>query len=260
MKQVKITLIGGPTVLIEWNGFRILTDPTFDPAGGDYSIGPIVLRKLKDPALNVDDLGVIDFVLLSHEQHSDNLDHLGRKFLQTVKTVYTTPQSAKNISSNAIGLKTWQSGVFESADGKRVIITSTPARHGPEGIEPISGDVTGFLMELEGEADNGIYYSGDTVWYEGLKEIAGKFRVKLAVLNLGAAKLDKVGPAELTMNGYGAVELVKVLNNPFIIPVHNDGWAHWSETPADVHEVFKRSGLLEKLVLLEAGKPILLNY
>ena len=31
---MRITRIGGPTVLIEWNGWRILTDPTFDPPAG----------------------------------------------------------------------------------------------------------------------------------------------------------------------------------------------------------------------------------
>jgi len=28
-----LTLIGGPTVLIELDGLRMLTDPTFDPPG-----------------------------------------------------------------------------------------------------------------------------------------------------------------------------------------------------------------------------------
>jgi L-ascorbate metabolism protein UlaG (beta-lactamase superfamily) len=30
MSPVRITLIGGPTALIEIDGFRLLTDPTFD--------------------------------------------------------------------------------------------------------------------------------------------------------------------------------------------------------------------------------------
>ena len=33
MTNVRITHIGGPTTLIEFAGWRILTDPTFDPAG-----------------------------------------------------------------------------------------------------------------------------------------------------------------------------------------------------------------------------------
>ena len=37
MNPVRITLIGGPTALIEVEGFRLLTDPTFD-APGDYKL------------------------------------------------------------------------------------------------------------------------------------------------------------------------------------------------------------------------------
>jgi len=38
-----ITLIGGPTALIEANGFRLLTDPTFD-APGEYKLSHITLK------------------------------------------------------------------------------------------------------------------------------------------------------------------------------------------------------------------------
>jgi L-ascorbate metabolism protein UlaG (beta-lactamase superfamily) len=33
MTEVRLTHIGGPTVLIEAGGWRLLTDPTFDPPG-----------------------------------------------------------------------------------------------------------------------------------------------------------------------------------------------------------------------------------
>jgi hypothetical protein len=37
MSAPVITLIGGPTVLIEANGFRLLTDPTFDAAAAHHA-------------------------------------------------------------------------------------------------------------------------------------------------------------------------------------------------------------------------------
>ena len=50
--DVRITHIGGPTVLIEVGGWRLLTDPTFDPAGADYSFGlGTGSTKLTDPAI-----------------------------------------------------------------------------------------------------------------------------------------------------------------------------------------------------------------
>lgn len=66
--QTTLTLIGGPTVLIELGGLRLLTDPTFDEPG-KYEARGIVLEKKSGPALSADQLGVFDAVLLSHDQH-----------------------------------------------------------------------------------------------------------------------------------------------------------------------------------------------
>jgi hypothetical protein len=68
-----ITLIGGPTALIEIGGFRFLTDPTFDEPG-EYKLANVTLTKTSGPALSLKQVGAVDAVLLSHDQHSDNLD------------------------------------------------------------------------------------------------------------------------------------------------------------------------------------------
>ena len=94
---LKITYIGGPTAVLEWGGVRLLTDPGFDPAGGEYRTGPVVLKKTAGPALTPDGLGRIDAVLLSHDHHSDNLDQSGRKFLERVAKVFTTPAGAERL-------------------------------------------------------------------------------------------------------------------------------------------------------------------
>jgi L-ascorbate metabolism protein UlaG (beta-lactamase superfamily) len=69
-----MTLIGGPTALIEIGGLRFLTDPTFD-APGEYQLPHVTLQKLSGPALTADQVGNVDVVLLSHDQHSDNLNN-----------------------------------------------------------------------------------------------------------------------------------------------------------------------------------------
>jgi L-ascorbate metabolism protein UlaG (beta-lactamase superfamily) len=53
-------MFGGPTALLELGGLRLLTDPTFDPPGGEYTTGPVTLRKLAAPALSADALGRLD--------------------------------------------------------------------------------------------------------------------------------------------------------------------------------------------------------
>src|SRR5258706_2000963 len=84
MTGATITLVGGPTTLIELEGFRFVTDPTFD-APGDYPLPHVTLKKTANPVLSADQMGTVDAVLLSHDQHADNLDTSGRAFLVPVE-------------------------------------------------------------------------------------------------------------------------------------------------------------------------------
>ncbi|MCR2811008.1 hypothetical protein [Microbacterium sp. zg.B185] len=59
-----LTLIGGPTVVLEVGGLRLLTDPTFSPRGPQGSGGSL-LTKLRGPAVPAERIGRIDAVLLS---------------------------------------------------------------------------------------------------------------------------------------------------------------------------------------------------
>jgi L-ascorbate metabolism protein UlaG (beta-lactamase superfamily) len=146
--ETKITLIGGPTVLIEVGGVRLLTDPTFDPPG-EYPSGVIVLKKLKGPAVASETIGDVDALLLSHDQHWDNFDRGGRAFLERAKRVFTTPTGAARLAGKTLGLARWETQSFEGLSGHRVQITATPARHGPHGFESMSGEVCGFVIGIE---------------------------------------------------------------------------------------------------------------
>src|SRR5262249_29624547 len=129
-----MTLIGGPTVLIEAGGFRIVTDPTFD-APGEYQLSYVTLTKTSGPALAADAIGESDAVLLSHDQPSDNLAGPGGAFLEKAARVLTTAASAARLDGNAEGLRPWQATQLIGPRGEGLEITATPARHGPAGIE-----------------------------------------------------------------------------------------------------------------------------
>jgi hypothetical protein len=66
--QLKLTYIGGPTALLEFAGLRLLTDPTFDAPGGEYTTGPVTLRKLAGPALSSDAIGPLETIRLVFDQ------------------------------------------------------------------------------------------------------------------------------------------------------------------------------------------------
>lgn len=165
--NLRITPVGGPTAVLETSGLRLLTDPTFDPAGCEYVSGPDTLRKTSGPALSPEATEPIDAVLLSHDQHFDNLDHAGRATLTRVGKVFTTPSGSERLGDRAIGLKPWQSSTLVAPDERILRVTATPARHGPPGIEPMSGEVIGFLLTFDDRTDRAVCFSGDTVWFEG---------------------------------------------------------------------------------------------
>jgi L-ascorbate metabolism protein UlaG (beta-lactamase superfamily) len=250
-----LTLIGGPTVLIELGGFRLLTDPTFD-APGRYQSGAITLEKTRAPAIAADAVGTVDAVLLSHDQHFDNLDRAGRAFLPQARRVFTTAAGAQRLGNGAIGLAPWQTTTLDShaqGDGHRpLLVTATPARHGPVGFEPQSGDVVGFALGLEAPGD-AVWVSGDTVWYEGVAEVARRFRPRLVILFAGGARPR--GPFFVTMDNNGAVEAAHAFRDARLVAVHNDGWTHFSESHADFAQTFAALGLTERLHTLVPGVP-----
>jgi L-ascorbate metabolism protein UlaG (beta-lactamase superfamily) len=245
------TYIGGPTALFKWDGLRLLTDPTFDPAGTDYTLNLYTLKKREGPAVPPEKLGRIDAVLLSHDHHFDNLDRAGRAVLAGANKVITTAVGAERLGGQTIGLAPWQSVEIPGRDGRTLRITGTPARHGPVGGD--RGPVVGFVLNFTDARHDCLYISGDTVWFEGIEEVARRFKVTTAVLFMGAAVVPRVGPAHLTMTAEEGIFAARVFGNARIVPLHCSGWAHLTESRADVQRVFAAARLQARLCWLEPG-------
>ena len=252
--HLKFTYINGPTALLEMSGLRLLTDPTFDPAGEEYPTNMYTLRKLSGPAVSVEALGRIDGVLLSHDQHFDNLDHQGRALLTRAGTVLTTKAGAERLGAKAIGLAPWQGVELPTPNGGALRITGTPARHGP--ADGDRGPVTGFVLTLTESPQSAVYLSGDTVWYEGVDEVSRRFHVKIAILFMGAARVPEVGPAHLTFTAKEAAEAAHAFADALIIPLHYEGWAHYSESYEQIENVFEVAGMESRLRWMEPGRAV----
>jgi len=257
MSSLRMTLIGGPTALIEVDGFRLLTDPTFDAPGTSYQLPHTKLEKLIGPALGADAVGKIDAVLLSHDQHSDNLDNSGREFLQRAARVLTTQAGAKRLGGNAEGLAPWAVTELVAQDGSRLTVTATPARHGPAGIEPLSGDVIGFVLTSTKACSRPVYISGDTVWYDGVAEVARRFKAGVVLPFAGAAQTR--GPFHLTMDTNDTIETARAFPDAVIVPLHTDGWAHFHQSANDLRATFDTLGFGPRLKLLEPGVAMLIE-
>jgi L-ascorbate metabolism protein UlaG (beta-lactamase superfamily) len=228
--QARITHIGGPTALIEFGGWRLLTDPTFDAAGRHYSFGlGTGSDKLTDPAIAAADLGPIDAVLLSHDHHADNLDPAGRALLPSVGTVLTTVPGGKRLGGNARGLGPWAKTRLQAEGKPPIEVTATPCRHGPPLSRPLVGEVVGFALTWEGQEHGAFWFSGDTVLYDGVREVAKRVEVGAALLNLGGVRFPISGPLRYTMTAAEAVELCGLLEPDTVLPIHYEGWKHFRQ-------------------------------
>jgi hypothetical protein len=115
----------------------------------------------------------------------------------------------------------------------------------------MSGDVTGFALGID-QPGNAVYITGDTVWYEGVAEIARRYKPRLVVVFSGSAKPR--GPFHMTMDSNDVLETAHAFPQAKIVAIHNDGWAHFTETEADLVKSFSVFGIALRLQTLELGK------
>lgn len=236
---MRLTHVGGPTVLIEIEGWRLLTDPTFDAPGRRYHFGwGAVSRKLSGPAIAAAGIGRIDAVLLSHDQHEDNLDAAGRALLPSAGAIVTTAAAARRLGSPARGLAPWETTRLQEPDRPAIEITATPCRHHPPGLHPIVGDVTGFALRWDGGS---LWISGDTVLYDGVRQVARRVAVDVALLHLGGVRFQVTGPLRYTMTAADAIELCGLIRPRVAIPIHYEGWRHFREGRGHIEQELARA-------------------
>jgi L-ascorbate metabolism protein UlaG (beta-lactamase superfamily) len=250
--MIKLTLVGGPTSVIEYAGLRWLTDPALSPPG-EYAGG---LVKTTGPAIDPEALPPIDVVLLSHEHHSDNLDPAGREFLPRAGRVLTTVQGAEHLGGGVAGLEPWSSVQVERPGGSPVTVTAVPAQHGPDGTDHITGPVIGFLLEADGE--DRVYVSGDNASLDVVRRIAERVgTVDVAILFAGAVQLPhRFDGAYLTLSSDRAAEATKLLGVRAALPVHFEGWTHFTQGARELRAAFAGNSVSDRLVLAERGETV----
>jgi L-ascorbate metabolism protein UlaG (beta-lactamase superfamily) len=123
--------------------------------------------------------------------------------------------------------------------------------------------VIGFALSVEGEdGDDGVVWiSGDTVLYPGVRQVADRLDVGIALLHLGGVQFPVTGPLRYSMTASDAIELCDLLKPRLVVPIHYEGWQHFSEgreaieaelasAPPDIRERFR---------WLEIGTPTVLD-
>lgn len=251
MTELDIHYVGGPTAVIRIGGLRLLTDPTFD-APGEYPMGDRALVKTTGPALGADAVGAVDAVLLSHDQHPDNLDASGRAYLESVPLTLSTASARERIGSGVTALPDGEQVELARPDGGTLRITGVPAQHGPDGSEHLVGEVTGFV--LSGEGLPTVYVSGDNASLRVVRDIAERFGpFDVAVLFAGAAQTPLLPGADLTLGSVHAAEAAEILGARQVVPLHFEHWGHFTQNGDSLVEAFERAGISDRLHLLKPG-------
>jgi L-ascorbate metabolism protein UlaG (beta-lactamase superfamily) len=249
------SVLGGPTTVIDIAGRRMVMDPTFDAPGQHQ-----YLTKTAGPAVAATALGRIDVVLVSHDEHPDNLDTEGRQVALAAPLLLTHPRAASRLGPRADGLEPWQSIDLPGGDGVGPItVQAVPAVHGPaDGRRDDTGhvncEVTGFV--LSGPGVPTVYLSGDNASISAVKAIAEHVgAIDVAVIFAGAARVPtKEGGRPLTFTGQRAAAAAELLGAKIVIPAHVDSWAHFSEGVDDFVTAFEEAGLGHVITVTPHGQ------
>ena len=257
--DVFITHITTACVLLEIGTVRILTDPVFDTGQRYYSFGAPFFGATRslDPALRPEDIPELDAILLSHPHHLDNLDDGGRALFPKTREIITNHHGRRTLKRRATGLHEWGKTTIFGHRGEQITAIATPALHGPRWL-PGTRHVCGFVLKWDGQKCGALYISGDTIYFDDLRELTRHFIIGTAILHLGAVHFWPPVPPwwRFTFNGAEAVKMAELLRPKTLIPIHYERsiWSHFREDVSSYHQQFQKAGLLETVQWLERGK------
>lgn len=168
---LKVTNVGHSSLLINMDGYRILTDPVYET-----KISPVGPTRFHDEVpLDPTSLKDIDVVVISHNHY----DHLN-KF--SIKTIHA--QVARFIVPLGVGAQLEKWGVprdkiteldwWEAFEyDEKLTITATPSQHfSGRGIT--DRNKTLWASYVIASLDHSVYFSGDSGYFDGFKTIGEK--------------------------------------------------------------------------------------
>ena len=252
-----IFFVGTATVLIQYGGFTILTDPNFLHKGDHIDIGyGMQAVRMTNPAINMEQLPTLDLVLLSH-LHEDHFDRMVEKQLDKGTPIVTTPQAAQALRRKCFSatqpLTTWETLTVTKGENS-LRITALPALHGPGALNYALPQVMGSMLEFVTPVGNTafrLYISGDTLLHEQLKEIPRCYPdIDMAIVHLGGVRLFGI---LLTMDAQQGLEAIHILNPHEIIPVHYNDYNVFKSSLDDFKAFISLSEFGNRVRYLEHG-------
>ncbi len=220
-EQLRVSLVGHATVLIQTQGLNILTDPVWSERASPVQwAGP---RRVHPPGIALSDLPPIDVVLLSHNHY----DHLDLDSL-TLLWNHSKPRIIVPLGNDRIINDHDSEIVAEAYDwGDTIRLNDEVAVH----LEPMHHWSARGLFDrnkalwaaftLSAPGGN-IYFVGDSGYGNGdyFRAAKEKFRdFRLAILPIGAYD-PRWFMAYGHMNPKESVQAYEDLGRPYFLPIH----------------------------------------
>jgi len=179
-----VTFIGHSTFLIQTRIGNILTDPMYSERAGPFNLfGP---RRVRQPAVRLEDLPPIAIVLLSHN-HYDHCDLRTLRWLAThFDPIVVTPVGNGRLARRAGLHRVEELDWWQQAATSQAPITLTPAHHF-SARSPFDKNRAlwgGFQIAA---GNTRIYFAGDTAYAPFFRDVRQRLGpIDLALLPIGA--------------------------------------------------------------------------
>jgi len=241
-----ITWIGHASFLVQTPEHSVLIDP-------NWARWLKVVKRLRHPGIAARDLPTTDLVLVTHA----HFDHLDKRSLRAVAAgqPIAVPKNVGKLVSRLGFERVHELGTWESFRHGHLKITLTPARHwGARVLHDNHRSFGGFLIEYAGRS---VFHCGDSSYFDGFREIGGRFPVEIALLPIGA--YDAPSKRDVHMNPEEALRAFVELGAATMIPMHYGtfrlSYEPLHEPPSRLLASAARLGLTEKIHILEEGRP-----
>ncbi len=243
--QIGLTWIGHASFLLQTQGVNILIDP-------NWAKWLKVIKRIKDPGIQLHDLPEIDLVLVTHA----HFDHLDRKTLRQVAEdqPIVVPFEVGNLVHDLGFRSVHELHYWESFELGPVKISLTPCHHwGARMLHDSHRGFGGFIIESGGRA---IFHCGDTAYFDGFKEIGERFKIDVALLPIGA--YDPPSGREVHMNPEEAVQAFLDLKARRMVPMHYGtfrlSYEPVDEPPQRLRSHAEQHGLAERISFMTEGQ------
>lgn len=243
------TWIGHATVLVNFYGTTILTDPVFfEKVGVDLGFGTIGRKRLIAPALKIEQLPPIDLVLLSHA-HMDHFDMPSLDRLPKGSAVVTAAETGDLLSSTgfkSVSPLRWNETTQVATAAGDLQVTAFEVKHwGARWKTDSYRGYNGYILRKEGKE---FLFGGDTAYSKTFKGLST--RPELAIMPIGSYG-SKSGnhctPEE-------AIQMANECKAKYVLPIHHKTFPIGREPLEEPMERFEAGIERERIALRGVGE------